>query len=102
MKGHFVEVVKWRDVKVNADKSKAMVFEGEEGLICKIRWGESEMEQIWGLKYLGFALHLDDSGENWIEIGGKLCTNSLLLEYGRILHNGLLVPVLMYGSKTVS
>ena len=54
MVGHFVEVYRRRGLKVNADKSKVMVLDGEEGLRCKIHvhgvdWSRRQSSYIWGM-----------------------------------------------------
>ena len=49
MVGHFVEICKWRGLKVNEDKSKAMMLEGEEGSSCEVSInGVDTMEKCFG------------------------------------------------------
>ena len=54
MLGRFVEVCKKRGLKVNADKSKVMVMNGEKGLQCEVHvdgivWSMSLNSNIWGV-----------------------------------------------------
>ena len=55
MVGHFVEVCRRRGLKVNADKSKVMVLDREEGLVCSICVDGARLKQVSELKYLGYA-----------------------------------------------
>ena len=47
MVGRFAKVCRRRGLKVNAGKSKVMVLNGEEGLVCEVHVDVSEF------KYLG-------------------------------------------------
>ena len=55
MVGHFVEVCRKRDLKVNADKNKVMGIGGEEGLGCKIHVDGARLEyqssNIWSVYF---------------------------------------------------
>ena len=113
MVGRFVEVCKRRGLKVNADKRKAMVLGGEEGLECEIRVDGVRLEQVSDFKYLKCVL--DESGTDVAECRRKLTSGrkvagairslvnakGLQPECERLLHEGLLVPVLLYGSETI-
>ena len=60
MVGHFVEVCRKRDLKVNADKNKVMGIGGEEGLGCKIHVDGARLSirvQIFGV----YILDTDDA-----------------------------------------
>ena len=46
MVGHFVEVFRRRDLKVNANKRKGMVIGGEERLEYAIRVDMAQLEQV--------------------------------------------------------
>ena len=58
MMGRFVEVC--RSLKVNADKSKVKVLNGEEGLECEVYVDGIRLEHVSEFKYLGCVL--DKSG----------------------------------------
>ena len=49
----FVEVYRKRGLKVNAGKSKVMVFGGEEGLECGVCIDGIHLEHVSNFKYLG-------------------------------------------------
>ena len=51
--GRFVEVCRRRGLKVNADNSKVMVVDGEEGMKCEIHVDGARLEQVSEFKYLG-------------------------------------------------
>ena len=53
MVGRFVELCKKRGLKVNADKSKMMVLNGEERWECDIYVDGIRLEHISEFKYLG-------------------------------------------------
>ena len=58
--GHFVEVCRREDWKINADKSKVMVLGEEEGLECEIHVAEAQLKQVSELKYLECILDESD------------------------------------------
>ena len=56
----FVELCRRIGLKLDADKSRAMVLNGEEGLECEV-WVEGmPLEHVLKFKYLGCVL--DESG----------------------------------------
>ena len=55
MEGCFYEVCR-RDLKVNADKSKVMVLNGEVGLECEVRVDGMQLGHVLEFKYLGCVL----------------------------------------------
>ena len=73
----------------------------------------AQLEQVSEFKYLGCVL--DESGKEEAECHMKVASErkvagairslvnpkSLQLEFVRVLHEGLLVPVLLYGSETM-
>ena len=101
-----------RGLKVNTNKSKVVIFGGKEGLECGIRVDGEQLEQASELKY--FECVLDESGMDvtechrkvaserklhmpsghWLMIG--VCRLSVLGSF-----EGLLVPILPYGSETM-
>ena len=62
--GWFVEVCR-RGQNVNADKSKVIVLNGEEGLKCNIHINGICLEHVSEFKYLGCIL--DKSGTDEVE-----------------------------------
>ena len=54
--GHFVEVCRKRSLEANADKSKVMVLNEEEGLECKVLVNGMRLEHVSQIKYLGCVL----------------------------------------------
>ena len=60
MLGLFVEVYRRRGLKVNADETKVMVLNEEEGLECEVLVEEMRLEHVSKFKYLGYDL--DESG----------------------------------------
>ena len=44
--GHFVEVCRKRDPKVNENKSKVIVLDGEEGSICEAYLQGTQLEHL--------------------------------------------------------
>ena len=60
MVGHFVEVCSRRVLKVNAGKSKVMVLNEEEGLVCEVSVDGVQLVHISEFKYLECVL--DESG----------------------------------------
>ena len=52
----FVEVCRRGNLKVNVDKGKGMVLEGEEGSVCEIIVDGRQFEHVSKFKYMGFVL----------------------------------------------
>ena len=91
-----------RGLKVNADKSKVMVLNGEEGLECEVHVDGICLEHISEFKYLGCVL--DESGTNGAEcsrmvtsgrrvagaIKSLVNVRNLQLDCARVLHETLL------------
>ena len=100
-----------RGLKFNVDKTKVMVLNGEDGLECKAHTDWIYLGHVSEFKYLGCIL--DESGTNGAEcsrkvlsgrmvadvITSQVTTRDLQLQYARVLHEILLVPVLLYGSE---
>ena len=100
-------------LKVNGGKNKVMVLNGEEGLECEVLVDGIRLEHVSEFKYLGSVL--DESGTDGAECSRKLASGRrvagalmflvnvryLQLECGRVLHETLLVPVLMYVSEKI-
>ena len=100
-------------MKVNAGKSKGMVLSGEEELECGVYLGGIRLEHVSEFKYMGCVL--DESGTDEAKCtrnlaSGRRVTNAirflvnatdLQIEWTRVLHETLLVPVLMYGIETM-
>ena len=113
MLGWFAEVCRERGLKVNAGKTKVMVLYEEEGVEYEVNVVWIYLEHVSEFKYLGCVL--DESGTNWAECSRKVASGrkvagairslvkarDLQLECARVLHKTLLVPVLMYDSKTM-
>ena len=109
----FGEVCRRRGLKVNTYKRKVMMFSGEKGLGCDIHVDGTRLEQVSEFKYLGCVLN--ESGtdnqecrrnvESGMKVEGfiRSLVNDMCLQLDctRVLHEGLLVPVLLYGSKTI-
>ena len=53
MVGRFVEVCRRKSLKVNADKSKVIMLNGEEGLECEICVDGIRLEDVSERKYIG-------------------------------------------------
>ena len=56
-------------LKVQTDKNKVMVFEGEEGLVCEVRAAGRQPDDISKFKYLRFGL--DESRTDGVEFSLK-------------------------------
>ena len=109
--GRFAEVCR-RGLRVNSDKIKVMVLNGEEGLECEVYVDGIHLEHVSEFKYLGCVL--DKSGTYGAKCRRKvargrsfagaikslvmlgICSLSVL-----VLHETLFFPVLMYGSETM-
>ena len=114
MEERFAEVCRRSGLKVNAGKSKVIVLGGEEGLECEICVDGIRLENVSEFKYLGYVS--DESSTDEAECNRKAASGrmvagairsmvnarNLLHECARVLHESLLVPVLTYGSETVT
>ena len=69
MMGWFVEMCRRRGWKGNAGKSKLVVMNGEEGLVCEVHVDGIRLEHVSELKYLGCVL--DESGTDGAECSRK-------------------------------
>ena len=56
MVGRFVEVCRRRGLKVNANKTKVMVLNGEEELECEVSVDGMQLENVSEFKYLGCVM----------------------------------------------
>lgn len=102
-----------RGMRVNADKSKVMVFGGEDGSVCDIRIGGVRLEQVQSFKYLGSVLNVKGNDEadceNKVVQGRKVSgairalvnAKGMSVECARVLHESMLVPTLVYGSEVM-
>ena len=102
-----------RGLKVNAGKSKVMVLNGEEGLECEAHVDKIHLEHVSEFKYFGCALH--KSVTYGAECNRKVVSRrrvacairslvndrDLQLEFAKVLHETLLMPVLMYKVRHV-
>ena len=100
-------------LKFNAGKSKVMLLNGEEELQCEVHVDGIRLEHVSEFKYFGCVF--DESGKDGAECNRMVASGrrvagavrslvnarDLHLEYARILHETLLVPVLIYGSETM-
>ena len=109
MVGRLAEMCRRRLLKVNSDKSRVMVLNGE-GLKCGVHVDGIRLEHVSEFKYL--ACVLDETGNDEtecsrkVESGGRVTgaifiARNLQLECSRVLHETLFAPVLMYGSETM-
>ena len=113
MVGRFAEVCRRRGLNVNEGKSKLMVLNGEERLECEVCVDGIRLEQVFKFKYLGCVL--DESGTDGAKCSRKVVSwrrvacairslvnaRDLQLECAKVLHEIFLVPVLIYGGKTM-
>ena len=90
-----------------------MVMNGKERPKYELHIDEIHLKYVFELKYLGCVL--DISGTDGAECSRKVASGrrvagdirslvnarDLQLQYARILHETLLMPVLKYGSKTM-
>ena len=111
--GHFAEVFRRRGLKVNEGKRKMMMLGGEEGLECELWVDDIRLEHVLEFKYLGYVF--SESVTDEAECSRKVASGRrvarairslvnpriLQLEFARILHESLLVPVLTYGNETM-
>ena len=110
MVGCFDEVCRRRCLKVNAGKSKLMEL-GGEGLEYEVCVDWIFLENVSEFKYLGCVL--DKSGTDEAECSWKVASGrreaaairslvnarNLQLEFARVLHETLLVPILTCSSE---
>src|SRR5678815_3688058 len=106
----FGRVCKRKGLKVNVDKSKVMVV-SEDSPQCEAMLDGEQLEQVSEFKYLGYVL--DEKGTDDAECSRKVVNGrkvagaikSLVnvkgLSLTRVLHEGMLLPVLLYGSETM-
>ena len=127
MVSEFNCVCERRKLKVNAGKSKVMVFERREYdtldfgeayrvrrpnvLNCKIRIGKEQLEEVSEFKYLGSVLCKNDTLESEIrertiqgrkaigELGSVVKGRSLSVEVKKNLRDSIVLPTLTYGSE---
>ncbi|CAG4947225.1 unnamed protein product [Parnassius apollo] len=105
--------LKERGMKVNASKTKVMVFEREENkTVCEIRIEGELIEQVDEFVYLGCIFSRDGRYDKDIErrvnagnrVNGALHSivkNQNVSKKARmVIHNTVLVPTLMYGSES--
>ena len=90
-----------------------MVLNGEEGLECEIHVDGIRLEYVSEFKYLGCVF--GESGTDGAKCSRKVVSGrrvagairslvndmDLQLEFARVLHETLLMPVLMYDSETM-
>ena len=90
-----------------------MVLNGEEGFECEVHVDRIRLEHVSKFKYLG--CFLDEPGTDEAEYSRKVPSGrrvasaisslvnarDLQLEYAKVLHEILLIPVFMYGSETI-
>lgn len=107
------EAFKKKGMKINVSKTKSMVFEREENVTkCEIMIGDEKVEQVNEFIYLGSLFTRDGKCDGDIErrvsAGNKMngALNSVVgssnvSKKARLaVHNGVLVPTLMYGSES--
>ena len=106
MVGRIAEVCRRRGLKVIVGKSKVMVLNEEEVVLCEVHVDGIRLEHVSEFKYLGCVL--DESGTYGAECSRKVASGrrvgggfrslanvrDVQLEYARVLHEILLVPVL--------
>ena len=59
------EICQRKDLKANANRSRVMVLEREEGFACEKSVDGKQLKTILGFKYLGLVLY--DSGTDGVE-----------------------------------
>ena len=111
--GQCVEMCRIIGLKVNADKSKVMILNVQEGLECEVHVDGIRLEHVPEFKYLKCVL--DESGADGAECSRKAASGrrvagairtlvnarDLQLESARLLHETMLMPVLMHGTVTM-
>ena len=107
----FGRVCTKRNLKVNANKSKVMVFERNEATECGVMLDGVEMENVRVFKYLGSVLSKDGSLEEEVrervqqgrKVAGSLKAvirnRAVSMDVKRSLHDSIVVPTLTYGSE---
>ena len=109
----FVKVCRGRGLKIIVEKSKVMVLGSEEELEHRTHVDGTRFGQVSEFKYLGFGL--EESGTDVDECRRKVASGrkvagtirslvnarDLKHECGRVFHEALLMPVLLYGSETM-
>ena len=70
--GQFIEVCRRRGLKVNAGKSKVIVLNGEEGLVCLVHVDGIRLEHVSEFIYLGYVL--DESDRDGAECSRKVAS----------------------------
>jgi hypothetical protein len=109
------DVCKESDLLMNVEKSNVMVFERNESMTeCKIVVNGESLKQVEEFVYLGSMFTRDGNMEKDIErrvsagnrVNGALksvVANKCLSNEAKLaVHNGVLVPTLMYGSEAWS
>src|SRR5678816_842231 len=85
----------------------------EDSSLCKVMLDGEQLEQMSEFKYLGYMV--DEKGPNDAECSMKVVNGrkmagaikslvdvkGISLECARVLHDGMLLPVLMYSSETM-
>ena len=111
--GPFVRVHRKRGLKINAGKNKVMALGRDEELEGEVCVDGIQLDHLSEFKYLGYDLDELGTGEavccrkltSGRRVAGAIRflgnARDLQLECGRVLHESLLVPALMYGSKTM-
>ena len=57
-------------MKINAGKSKAMILNGDEGLVCEVHVYGIRLERVSKFKYLGYVM--DQSDTDGVECSRKV------------------------------
>jgi hypothetical protein len=109
----FTEVCKRRNLKMNADKCKVMVFERSGESECEITIDGEVLEVVNEFKYLGSVLEkkggCDRDVNNRVVHGRRVAgimskivnKHGLSVDCSRGLYESMLVPTLLYGSETI-
>ena len=87
-------------LKVSAGKTKMMVLGEEEGLECEINVDGTRLEQVSRVQMEG----IDGAECHMMVVSGRKVAGAirfLHLECMRVSHEALLMPILLYGSKTM-
>lgn len=102
-----------KGMKVNVTKTKVMVFERDEEMTdCTVMLGGEKVEQVREFVYLGSLFTRDGKSEEDIErrvkkgnsvsgaIHSVMSSQTVSAKARMAIHNGVLVPTLMYGSES--